>query len=245
MKTGIAALIAAVIAAAATFFTMKAVNSSQDTDCSTRQLLIAKKTVQKRLDDLSMSIQSQLQSFSEVVAARKDFSLRLLVENDRSAPEVTELAFQFLKPMEFSVLEITDSSRSILSSGHFPASAGNKSMHKPGVLSKKPAVTMENIMGAQTLTMQAESGFSIAGFRFFVTGGIAVDKKLLEKLSPNENVQLLLKNGDSYTGMDNISSVSAITDNHLIINDRRYPAAEIDLPVAGIDSKISLIVLMK
>ena len=118
----------------------------------------------------SARIQAQLQSLAEVVAANKEFFLRLLVENDRSAPAVTEIAARFLEPMGFSVLEITDSSRTILSSGHFPASAGNKSMHQAGVLSKKLSAIMENIMGTPTLTMQAEYPFTIAGFNFLVSG---------------------------------------------------------------------------
>ena len=104
---------------------------------------------------------------------------------------------------------------------------------------------MENIMGTPTLTMQAEYGFSIAEFNFYVTGGTVVDNTLLETLAPNSHVQLLLKNGDKYLGMENVSSISAITDNTIIINDKKYPATEIELPSSGKNLKISLIVLVK
>ena len=245
MKTIIAVIIAAVVAGGGVFLSLYMLHSKQDTERAANDLLTARETVQKRLDDFSVRIQAQLQSLAEVVAANKEFSLRLLVENDRSAPAVTEIAARFLEPMGFSVLEITDSSRTILSSGHFPASAGNKSMHQAGVLSKKLSAIMENIMGTPTLTMQAEYPFTIAGFNFLVSGGIVVDTGLLETLTPNSRVQLLLKDGDTYLCMENIASVSPITNHEIIINDKKYRAAEIALPVAGMDGEISLIVLMK
>jgi hypothetical protein len=245
MKTIITIIVTAIVVGGGTFFSLKSIGSKQQTQCDLQTLLTAKQTVQKRLEDFSTRTQAQLQSLARVVEADKEFSLRILVENDRSAPAVTEMAGQFIDPMGLSVLEITDSSRTILSSGHFPASAGNKSMHKAGVLSTKLTATMENLRGTPTLTLLAEYPFAIAGFRFFLSGGIVVDTKLLELLTPIERILLLLKNGDTYLGMENITSVSAISDNQIIINDEKYPAAEIELPVAGMDRKISLIVVLK
>jgi hypothetical protein len=245
MKTAVMVGIAIILSAVVTFFILKSTSGDTKQAFTVQRLLTAQQTVQKRLDDYYTQIESQLKSFADVVATHKDFSLKILVENDRSALVVTELAGLFLKPMGFSVLEITDSSRTILSSGHFPASAGNKSLHQAHQLSKNVLATTENIMGLPTLTLQAEYNFSIAGFSFFVTGGVTVDDKLLARLAPNDQTILLLKKGENYTGMDNISSISAITDNQIIINDKKYPAAEIEVPSSGVDEKISIIVLLK
>ncbi|MBN1308386.1 MAG: hypothetical protein JXA18_10745 [Chitinispirillaceae bacterium] len=245
MRIAITATVSTVITAVLVFFIMNNRLNHAKSAADLERLHFAEQTVQKRLNDLSVRIESRLKAFADVVASNNNFSLRLLVENDRSSPVVTETASQFLKPMGFSVLEITDSSRSILSSGHFPASAGNRSVHTDGHLSGEAAATMENIMGTPTLALQAETDFSIAGFPFHATGGLAIDNGLLARLAPNDNVALLLKKGGDYIGMDNIHSISSITDRHIIINDKKYPASEIEIPSTGIDEKVSLIVLLK
>ncbi|MBN1575693.1 MAG: hypothetical protein JW913_04025 [Chitinispirillaceae bacterium] len=244
MKIVVTAIISIIITALLMFLFMNVQLNHGKNAADLERLHFVEQAVRKRLDDLSTRIEFQLKAFSDVVASHKEFSLRLLVENDRSSPVVTEMASQFLKPMGFSVLEITDSSGSILSSGHFPASAGNRSVHTDGRLSEKAAATMENIMGTPILTLQAETGFSIAGFPFHLTGGLTIDDTLLARLAPNGNVTLLLKKGGEYTGMENIRSISAITDRHIIINDKKYPASEIEIPSRGIDEMVSLIVFL-
>ena len=244
MKIVLSVLISIIVTAGLMFFLMNLRISKIKNAADLDKLLVAEQTVQKRFEELSLQIASQLEAFSEVIASYKDFSLKILVENDRSSPVVTEMASQFLRPMGFSVLEITDSSWTILSSGHFPASAGNSSAEKAGRLSKKAALCTEDIMGVPTLTFQAKTTFSIAGFTFHVAGGLTLDKTLLERLTPAGNVTLVLKKGDEYIGMEGIGSISAIKDHRIIINDKEYPASEIEVSSAGLDEKVLLIVII-
>jgi len=245
MKTVIIAVSAAICCIAFTFFIMNMQLNRQKATSDHELLLSVEKTVQKRIGELSSGTYQQLQSLADVIASQKDFSLRILVENDRSSPYITEMASQFLHPMGFSVLEIADSSYTILSSGHFPASAGNSCAEKAKQLSSSASACIENIMGKPTLTFQARSKFSIAGFIFYVMGGMVIDTTLLKKLTPNKNVTILLKNGNEYIGRNDIRSISAIKDNHIIINDKKHLASSIEFPSSGLDSKLELVILLK
>ncbi len=244
MKTAVIAVASSLCAAIIIFLIMN-IGLQREKDAADLALLLSvEQTMQKRIDDISSQIQFQVKAFSDVVAAHKDFSLRILAENDRTSPVITEMASQFIKPMGFSVLEITDSAWSILSSGHFPASAGNSCAEKAGQLSDKATACTDNIMGTPTLTLQARNGFTIAGFLFYVMGGITIDASLLTRLTPNKKVKLLFKKGGEYIGMDNIGSISAITDHRIIINDKKFLAAELPIPSAVTEEKMSLIVLV-
>ena len=58
--------------------------------------------VEKQVMDKSLHLSDQLAAFSRIVAADREFSMKLLVENNRSAPEVTEIAPRFMEPMGLS-----------------------------------------------------------------------------------------------------------------------------------------------
>ena len=106
MKIVLSVLISIIVTAGLMFFLMNLRISKIKNAADLDELLVAEQTVQKRFEELSLQIASQLEAFSEVIASYKDFSLKILVENDRSSPVVTEMASQFLRPMGFSVLEI-------------------------------------------------------------------------------------------------------------------------------------------
>lgn len=202
------------------------------------------KSVHKQIQELSSRIFYQVSSLGNVIAAQQDFSLRILVENDRSAPYITEMASRYLKPMNFAVLDIADSSFTILSSGHFPASAGNSCREKGSRLSSNTIACLDNIMGTPKLTFQASSRFTIAGFVFYVMGGVVIDSTFLSNLTPGNNISLLLKNGNEYTGTITVQSISEISDNHIIINDKKYLASIIELPSSGLPHNLELLLLV-
>lgn len=200
-------------------------------------------SVKSTLASRSRQLTDQLQAFSATIASNKDFSLKVLVENDRSSRAITEMASQYLKPMHFTVLEILDSASTILSSGHFPANAGNKSK-KAASLSDTTVACNENVMGETVLTLQARKKFTIADFAFFVAGGLSLDSAFLADITPAPNVRLILKNGSTYTGMGAVRSISALENSQIIINDKKYTASSIILPSAGIDDTLMLFVLL-
>jgi hypothetical protein len=244
MKIAITALVTAVVVGGLLVFLMITRQQKADNAAKLSLLTAMEQTVQKELQEASSHIERQLQEFSEVIAADKQFSLKILVENDRSSQLVTEMAEKFMGPMGFSVLEISDASHRILSSGHFPASAGNSNQAKMELLTSEASAVDENIMGTPTLTIQAKSGFAIAGFNFYTSGGITLDDAFLRRLTPNDAVTLLLKHGEEYIGKDGIRSISPITDHQIIINDKELPASELVIPSSGDAGELKLIVIL-
>jgi hypothetical protein len=180
--------------------------------------------VQKNIRQISDDIENRLSSFADAVAEDRVFSLRLLGEQDRSSPDVTQFASRFIKPMNFSILDIVDSSFSVVSSGQFTANAGSNVTEKISALEKKPGFYKDKIMGESVLTFQARKAFKIADIPFYVSGGCFVNKQFLEKVAPNDSCSLFLKIGDEIFGNDTIRTVSDLKGHTMIINDKKYEA---------------------
>lgn len=200
--------------------------------------------VKKRLGQTEKNIESQLAAFAAVVQNDNEFSLKLLVENDRSSPVITLMAGRFMKPMGFSALEIADSSGTILSSGQFPANAGNSCKGKGALLGTAPKLCNDNFTGEDVLTMQAKRSFAIADFKFQVMGGIAVTPQFLKDIAPIDKVTLLLKKGNTYVGMEKVTSISEIKQGSIIINDKAWQASEVVLPSADPSDTVKLLILI-
>lgn len=237
-------LLTALIVGIASFYIFLNKIKEQKLDNEVQNIRRIEKIVQQNLDEVTDRILRQLEAFAATVADDKNFALRVLAENDRSSADVTELAVRFRLPMDFSVLEITDSSLSILSCGQFAANAGNSVAEKIK-LTEKPICFDDNIMGQQRLTLQSRVRFNISEIPFFVIGGLEINQNFLEMLTPNKDVSILLKRGKQYLGKSDISSISEVNDDHIIINDKQYWAAELKLPFTGNGETPSLIIFME
>lgn len=237
------ACLAALAAGGATFFALRHSVSSASRASAAQELALVRQAVARRLQETGGDVAEHLAAFARETAGDQLFSLRLLVENNRAANEVTGKAGQFMGPMGFSLLEICDSAGTILSSGHFPASAGTIAAKEKGArLSGGPAFLEDEIMGKRVMTFQAQQQFVIAdSIRFCVRGGVVVDERFLERLSPLGRVRLLFKQGSAVTGMPGLRAISDVKNDTIIINDRRCPAVLLSLPYAGTGDVPSLI----
>jgi hypothetical protein len=215
------------------------------TSVDTAELAVLKTSVEQRLKETTVDIKTRLSAFCKEVAGDQVFSLRLLVEANPTAPEVTNKATQFLKPMGFSLLEIADSGYTLISCGQFPASVGNSVASKGELLTGEPVVLADRVMGAEVLSFQAKCAFTIAeSIPFYAMGGLVIDKEWLKRLSPREGVTVLLKQGATVLGLDNVKTISSVKEGKIIINDREYAAADIPLPHAdGTEAPILIAVL--
>jgi hypothetical protein len=214
--------------------------------CTDRELVFCREEVSKRLKEMSEDIGTRLSAFATEVAGDQLFSLRLLAEDNRSAPEVTTKAGQFIKPMGFSVLTIIDSASIILSSGDFSASVGNSAQKKAELLADNPTFIAGQIMGKSVLTMQAKKPIRIVeGIPLYALGGIAIDEDVLARLSPHKGVTVLLKQGSAITGMAGVRTMTDLKDNKIVINDKEYGAFQINLPFAGEGDAPVLIVILQ
>lgn len=238
-------IVCAVVSAVLVFLLMLRSISIQKEQFQAEQLEFAKQSLEKHLEEYKIQIEKQLTAFSEAVLLNRNFSLRLLVEKDRSSADITELASRYLGPMGFSVLDIADSEHQILSSGHFPANAGNRLSKIIEKLSSDPVIIDEFVMGSEKLMLKATKEFRIADIPFLVIGGIEINEDLLNRLAPCGGVRVILKRGNDYYGMADIHSASEIKDNKIIINDKEYPAVEIALPYVGENEPPVLIIILE
>ncbi len=245
MKIGfVCILIGALISGSAIYYVMKKQNANELQSIKIQKLLIAESAVKSRLSIIESKLIDQLNAFSNAVSTDKNFSLKMFVESDLSSSDIVDIAGRYLKTMDFSVLEVIDSSGTIVSSGHFPASAGQNISEHIAALSRRPTAIKENIMGNQVLTLQSKKMFEIADFQFYAIGGYEINSKLLKELSPWDEVTVLLQNGNDYIGMDDIRSISEIKDHSIIINDKEYYATRIPFSSVNNKSELSLLVII-
>jgi hypothetical protein len=205
------------------------ISSGKNVSIHYSKLSQAQLAVQKNIRQLSDEIEEKLTSFADAVSEDRVFSLRLLGEQDRSSSDVTQFAARFIKPMGFSLLDIIDSSFTVVSSGQFTANAGSNVSEKSSALGKSPEFLKDNIMGESALTFQARKSFKIADIPFFVSGGYRVDKRFIEKLAPDDSCTMFLKIGNEIYGNDTIRSVSELKGHTMIINDKQYDAIVVPL----------------
>jgi len=218
----------------------------QTTVCSSGEVAVCAAEVSKRLAEISEDISTRLSAFAAEVASDQLFSLRLLAENNRSADEVAGKAGQFIKPMGFSLLTIIDSASDILSSGDFPASAGNSALQKAALLSGEPKVIVDQVRGKNVVTLQAKKSISIVdGIPFYALGGVVIDDAFLARLTSRRGVTVLLKQGNAVMGMEDVKTISDVTGGKIVINNKEYGAGRIDLPFAGEGDAPGLIVIVE
>jgi len=214
--------------------------------CAVSECIHMRQAVEKEIGDISQDVAQRLAAFGAAVSQDRDFSMKLLVERDALAPEVTEIASKYMQAMGLAVLDVTDSALTVISSGHYPARAGSAAPQKAAVTGPDAVAVVEDMKGTPTLTLQVRSAFTCVDIPLYCFGGIAVDNAFLAGLAPRQGVQVILKLGDRVTGIDSVVSISGIEDNRIIINDIHYIASSFTLPTADDDMEgAELIVIME
>jgi hypothetical protein len=209
------------------------------------ELVHATRATEKCLATLSSRIERQLGAFGTAVADDRDFAMKLIVEQDTAASEVAGIAARYMEPMAFDVLEITTAGRLILSSGHFPARAGESESAREALDTDRAVCVFENVRGEEILTYQAATTFELAEQNFHCSGGVIVNEELLLRLTPRTGVRVILRQGAEVSGFGDVETMSEIEDNRIIINDTTYLASAIPLSAAESVEPLELIVLME
>jgi hypothetical protein len=210
-----------------------------------KQLAMTSTTVDRSVKNISDRLRDQLTGFCTTVAEDRDFAMKLIVEQDASAPEVSEIAARYIGAMGFSFLDIIDANATILSSGHFPAYAGSRNEKKKTMRDSVATVMVENSKGTDVLTLQVRIPFTCAGTILSAIGGIVIDSSFVATLIPYDGVLVVIKKGNTVTGMPSVESMSELKDNHLIINNQSWLAAQLPLPWSGETEQPALIVLLE
>jgi hypothetical protein len=212
-------------------------------DCMEKDLVHTARILENRLNASTIRLSAQLAAFGNTISKDYDFSMKLLVEKNPTAPEVYEMAARYMEAMGLSVLDLIDEKKNVVSSGHFPARAGNPAGDKLMLLAKKGMFITDNIKGNEVFTFQAKASFACSDVPLYAVGGFIIDSAFLSDLTPRKEMALLLKRGNAVIGRNDIKSMSAITDNIIIINDCRWLAATIPLSVPKGDPSAELLLL--
>jgi hypothetical protein len=207
------------------------------------ELLALKALMEKYVQNEANRISDELVAFSKVAAADRDFPMKLFAEGNRSAPEVTDFTHRFMEPMGFSLLEIADSSQTILSCAQFPASTGTKIAENAEMLGDEARFVYDNVKGQKVLTLQAKVHFRILDTLLYCLGGRIVDDAFVSQLSPGNGYKLFLLLGAKVFGVSSGSSISDITDSTVAVSGAVYPAVLISLPFAGQGERPTLILI--
>lgn len=227
-------LLAILAGAAVVFFVLQQRAARIVHERAVLELIHTKAAIEKRLDDQATELTQRLHAFADRIANDRDFAMKLIVEQEPSAPEVSEVASRYVGVMGADLLAVTDSGHTLLSCGHFPAAAGNSAADKASLLDADPVFLYDNIKGEQVLTRQARVDLTIAEtVRLSCLGGRIIDEAYLRELAPREGLRLLFRYGDTTIGADSIEAISEITDNTMIVNDTTYLATTLTLRHAG------------
>jgi len=240
--------LAALIAGAALAFAVSSVMkqpSRQSGAPEKAQLALAVGCIEKRLDQYRATITANCRGVARAVASDYGFSMKLLVENDRSAPEVSEAAQRYIEAAGLSLLEITTADYELLSCGHFPAAAGSSVEATGAKTGPDPVFIREKLRGEEALTLQAKIAFDISGTTLYCIGGLIIDDAFIASLAPSGRISVLLKSGADVSGRTGVSSISDITDSVMTLNDVPYYAASVSLPYAGDGEAPELLVLVE
>lgn len=212
-------------------------------ESSSVELAFVKQAIERQISNQMDLVQRQMAGFAGVVATDREFSMKLLVDNDKSAPEITEITQRYLAPMALQILSITDSQYVILSCGHFPVNTGTV-FSAARRLGATPAFIMDNVKGESVLTLQTKIRFTILDTAvFFVCGGMTVEKDFLSRLVCWPGYSIFIKQGKTVVGMEKVESISDVKDGSILLNNKAYPAEVINLPYVGEGDVPSLIVI--
>ncbi len=85
--------------------------------------------------------------------------------------------------------------------------------------------------------------FSCAGKKLYTIGGIKVDEDFISQLKPYDDIHIVFRQGKEILGMENIETMSEISDNKIIINDKTWLATSHSLSWAGEGSSPEILIL--
>jgi hypothetical protein len=238
-------VLAILMGAAGMFFFIQQRTTSIPRDQAVLELIHTRSVIEKRLEESGEELVSTLRGFTQTVADNRDFAMKLIVEQDPSASEVSGIASRYIDVAGFSLLEVADSAATLVSCGHFPAATGTSASDKIALLDTQAVFLMDHIKGEPVLTRQARTEGTIAdAARFDCMGGYIVDSSFVAGLAPREGVRLLFQHDGVSIGFDSVETMSEIDDNRMIVNDTTYLATSIDLPYRGEGEPPRLILLM-
>ncbi len=203
--------------------------------------------VESNLSRFSDRFRSQMDALCTTVAHDGPFALKLFVENDRNAPEVSDFAGKFIEPMAIDLLEITDSAFAILSSGPYGAALGTIASIIPSLVDDgEVQCVIDTIRGHEVLALEYQKKVSISDAIVHVRGGLILDDDFLDAIRPSSAIKIGIKRGNTISVRSLASRSDAAIDNgKLQIDKSIYVADTLALPYRGVGAIPCLLILTR
>ncbi len=188
--------------------------------------------VEARLKSYRTDLENGLCGFSSAVSNDRNFSVKLLVEQDTAAAEVVGIAALYKKAMRFDLLDICDSAGKIISDGD---GAVQGSLVHTNPSSQDFLPMSDSLVGTgKVLTLQARIPFQCSNAPLFASGGVILDNSFFNEFSPSRDCRLIMRHNDELFGMDAVKTISQYSDGKILIDNEPWIAAPID-PGFGAD----------
>jgi hypothetical protein len=134
----------------------------------------------------------------------------------------------------------------VLSSGHFPANAGNLIADKARLPEGTAEFLIDQVRGEPLLTLQETVSYKIADAVLHCLGGWIVDEVFVRQLAPCDGIRVIIRYGILVIGPQKVESISEFRDHAIVVNNRRYAADTLSLPGGeSADARPVLIVLVE
>ncbi len=167
-------------------------------------------------------IQQQLQQLSIKLVDDYEFRLQVLVLNKTNDPFIVDYAGAYMTTMGLDVLEIANSERVVLSSGHDRNAFGMQRKQLVKSLSSDDSIKLSRFKteGQPLICVAAVDSVLIGNSRFYITGGTKVDTVFLSALTQKVNGTVVVQLPDTLLSTVTILEIEPLLNS--LTNDK-YP----------------------
>jgi signal transduction histidine kinase len=148
----------------------------------------------------SSSIAERLASLRETLVDDNRFRLAAVQHNPADRGYLLDYAGQAMRASGLAMLQIQDDAGRILSSGHFRNEFDRLEPDLPGLIAAAPggtALVDARSPDAPLRVMARADSLRLAGRRYTIVGGVAVNARFLQRLSPDSEFRVALADPDT------------------------------------------------
>jgi signal transduction histidine kinase len=152
-------------------------------------------TIREDLERESAGIGDRLESLGTALANDNRFRLAAVAGVDSEREYLLDYAATAMRLTGLSMLQIHDGDGRIISSGHFRNEHGHLEPELPSALSRSPGVALVATRAAERefLALARVESIVLAGRRFSIVGGVAVDQVFLARLARDRAIVVALR----------------------------------------------------
>ncbi len=224
MRYLLTAIIAAIIASGGTLYYLSTRVPEIDSALKERRLKENAEMTSSSLKNKLSAFEEDIQNFSDVLSSDRAFTLRLIVERDRTAPEVKGITEKYLPLLRLDYLKITDTRDRELSSAGPEIDTVHSEPDEPGrVYLREVSADSERV-----LAFEYSVPVDISGKKLLCRGGRILDSAFLSGILPPSAGGIVKKDSVVITSRE-VSTISELRDNSIVIDNTTHPALSLEL----------------